>query len=204
MVILLRFNQRVRPTDLAVAPDGRVRAARLGAAGAASLDRGAACAQMDPQAPAAFNAKVAATRAIAESNAPVSIRLDDRLGQEDGSRRPLRSWPSRRRRVASGELGALADRRASAVARRAAPCPLRDQQYTIEVEKAFFVDGFRCSTECDPDGWNPVRMRSDVKVADFAKAVKATGSDGCATRDPSRRPPRRAHGPTTSVTRARI
>ena len=63
------------------------------------------------------------------------------------------------------------DERVPSPAGRAVPAS--DQQFTIEVEKAFFIDGFRCSTECDPDGWNPVRMRSEVKVAEFAKAVKA-------------------------------
>ena len=74
MVILLRFNQRVRPTDLL----SHVTAAferHDWAPPVLPASTEAQLRQMDPQAPAAFNAKVAATRAIAESNAPVSIRL---------------------------------------------------------------------------------------------------------------------------------
>ena len=49
--------------------------------------------------------------------------------------------------------------------------PGQPQNFTIEAERAFFIDGFRCTAECDADGWNPLRMRSEVKVADFAAAL---------------------------------
>ena len=35
--------------------------------------------------------------------------------------------------------------------------PAGPQHFTIEVEKAFFIDGFKCETQCDPDAANGVR-----------------------------------------------
>src|SRR5215203_3286849 len=54
-----------------------------------------------------------------------------------------------------------------------AATPAADQHFTIEVERAFFIDGFKCGSQCDPDAANPVQMRAEVKVTEFAKAVKA-------------------------------
>ena len=172
MVILLRFNQRVRPTDLL----SHVTAAferHDWAPPVLPASTEAQLRQMDPQAPAAFNAKVAATRAIAESNAACLDPVDERLGQEEV---PAGAYAAGLRNddgCASREPRALADRRARCRRRAGRAAPASDQQFTIEVEKAFFIDGFSCSTECDPERWNPVGMRSDVKVAEFAKAVKA-------------------------------
>ena len=52
--------------------------------------------------------------------------------------------------------------------------PGKPQTFTIHAERAFFIDGFRCRAECDPDRWNPVQMRRGVKVADFAAAAIVT------------------------------
>jgi alpha-2-macroglobulin len=180
MVVLLRFNQRVRPTDVL----GHLTATferHDWAPPVLPAMTNPQLRQLDPQAPAAFEAKVAATRAIAESTAPAPIRLTNDWDKkkfppaatlvafETTADVPPESWV--RLRV---------DEKVPSPAGHATPAT--DQHFTIEVEKAFFVDGFRCSIECDPDGWNPVRMRSEVKVAEFAKAVKAIDLTAAPTR----------------------
>ena len=47
------------------------------------------------------------------------------------------------------------------------------QDYTIEFERAFFIDGFYCSRQCDPDHSNTIRMRTPVKTNAFAAATCA-------------------------------
>jgi hypothetical protein len=170
MVILLRFNQRVRPTDLL----SHVTAAferHDWAPPVLPASTEAQLRQMDPQAPAAFNAKVAATRAIAESNAPVSIRLTN---DWDKKKFPpaLRCWPSKRRRLFLRRATCACGSTSGAVARRPRRARFRSAVHDRGREGVLHRR-VPLLDECDPDGWNPVRMRSDVKVAEFAKAVKA-------------------------------
>ena len=47
------------------------------------------------------------------------------------------------------------------------------QDYVIEAERAFFVDGVHCTAQCDPDAANTVDFRAPVKAATFAAALKA-------------------------------
>jgi hypothetical protein len=49
--------------------------------------------------------------------------------------------------------------------------PGSSQSYTVETERAFFIDGFHCASQCDPDWRNAVRFRSKVDVEAFAKAI---------------------------------
>src|SRR5262249_3042897 len=54
------------------------------------------------------------------------------------------------------------------------------QTYTVEAERAFFIEDFYCTSACDGDASNPLSMRVPVKVADFAAALRAidiTGTD---------------------------
>jgi alpha-2-macroglobulin len=186
MVLLLRFNQRVRPADVLAHLTASFErhdwtAPPLPAAANPRLR------QMDPQASAAFEAKVAATRAVAESTAPVAVRLTTNwdkkkfpaaptlVALETTTLVPPESWV---------KLGL--DRQLPSPAGPATPASV--QSFTIEVEKAFFIDGFRCRVECDPDGWNPIEMRSEVKAADFAKVVSATELTTPTTARPVARP----------------
>ncbi|MDQ3070968.1 MAG: MG2 domain-containing protein, partial [Acidobacteriota bacterium] len=45
------------------------------------------------------------------------------------------------------------------------------QAFTVQLEPAFFIDGFHCHAQCDPSDWNPVRMRAPVAVRDAAAAM---------------------------------
>ena len=172
MVMVLKFNQRVRSADvlahLTAAFERHDWDAPVLPASANTRLR-----QMDPQAPAAFEAKVAATRAVTQASAPVGVRLatdwdrkrfppvSSQVVLETTTEVPPESWV----RIAF-------DEQLPSPAGTATPSSV--QSYTIQVENAFFVAGFRCTAECDPDAWNPIRLRSDVTATDFAAGVKAT------------------------------
>ena len=66
-----------------------------------------------------------------------------------------------------------------------AATPGSPQTYTVETEKAFFIDGFACAVQCDPDARNAVRFRTRVNVEDFAKATTVIDASG----KPIARPP---------------
>src|SRR4029079_6957209 len=68
--------------------------------------------------------------------------------------------------------------------------PGKTQSFTIHAERAFFIDGFYCPSACDPDGSNPIRMRSAVKVTDFAAAASAKDVTAGAVDVPKASPPR--------------
>ena len=59
----------------------------------------------------------------------------------------------------------------------------KSQEYVVKLERTFFVEGFRCRTACDPDGYNPLRLRAAVtpralrrvlKVADVTDPARQT------------------------------
>ena len=171
MVMVLRFNQRVRAADVLAHLTARFErhdwiAPVLPAASNARLR------QIDPQAPAAFEAKVAATRAVASATSRVGVRLATDWDKkrfppaatlvvlETTDEVPPESWV---RLQVDDQLPSPSG----------PATPASAQHFTIQVEKAFFVDGFKCDTGCDPDSANPVQMRAEVKVTAFAKAVKA-------------------------------
>ena len=45
------------------------------------------------------------------------------------------------------------------------------QELTVKLEPTFFVDGFRCGAACDPDGYNPLRLRSAVSAAALGRRM---------------------------------
>jgi uncharacterized protein YfaS (alpha-2-macroglobulin family) len=172
MVILLQFNQPVRPAGVAAHVSAEFEPHSWDAP---SLDPGtlARLAQVDPTSAARFNAKLAAANAAALSSAPVQLRLTtdwdqktfppkaDQVAFEAVTTVPPQSWV----KVATdGKVPSMAG-----AATRDTP-----DTFTIQGEPAFFVDGFRCSTECGPDNWNPLRFLSHVTTDAFAAAVSAS------------------------------
>jgi alpha-2-macroglobulin len=172
IVVLFRFNQQVRPADVA---------AHLSAAfephdwAEPSLPQATAArlATMDPTAVTRFQNKVKATRAAASSAAPVSFRLtndwdkethpsaQDLVAVESTTAIPSESWVKLQ---LDGQLPSAAGDQV----------PGTEQTFTVEVEPALFVRSFDCSAECDPDRRNPVELTREVKVTEFARAVKVT------------------------------
>jgi alpha-2-macroglobulin len=168
VVMALRFNQRVRPSDVMAhlrvsfaphawsLPDRDGLRARLAAADPESLQR--------------FNAKVAATEAIASSSSSVKVasaadwdkkRLpprSDLVVLETVDPVPSESW-----------IRLALDK---ALPSPAGPAtPLSAQEHIVEVERAFFVERVECTSACNPDNANVLWFRAPVKVADFSRAT---------------------------------
>lgn len=126
-----------------------------------------------PSALNAFNSKVDTTRRIAAGGAPVPLRLTndwdkerytpsaDLVVVETTNAVPPESW-----------IRLQLDEKLPSPA--GPETPEGDQTFTVKAEPAFFVEGFRCSNACDADGWNPLRIRGEVNVANFSAAVNAT------------------------------
>ena len=172
MVLLLQFNQSVRPEQVAahltarfqphdwVPPpsEGALRAQNSG---------------MDATAVDRFNAKVAATRAIVSSSAPVRLKLtsdwdrkrfppsSDLVAFETVTTVPPQSWV---RLTVDGKVPSLAG-----------PAT-RDalDEFTVQAEPALFIHGFACTEQCLPEYSNPLHLFSRVKTDAFAAAVTAT------------------------------
>lgn len=52
--------------------------------------------------------------------------------------------------------------------------PGRPQSFTVKLEPTLFVTGFRCAQACDPDSYNPLRLRGQVTLALLRKVTAAT------------------------------
>jgi len=198
MVVLLRFNQPVTPADvsahLTAALEGHEWDPPVFTADEESRLRAA-----DPSGLTAFSNKVAATRQIASGGPSVGLNL-------------TRDW-DQKRFPPSSDLVAFETTSAvkpeswvkltldSALPSPAGPAtPGQTQTFTIEAERAFFIDGFYCRQACDADAWNPVRVRAPVRATDFAAAIKAADITAAeqAVRKAARPRERRPYAPDAS------
>src|SRR5262249_14253473 len=151
-IVALRFNQPVRPADIATHTTFRLEkhpwvAPLLSPAAEARLKA------TDPQALAAFNAKVTATAAAAAADAPIQWAP---AGTWDHRRFPpspdlvvfelaTRVPPQSLVRVVVDQM----------VPSPAGPeRPPKAQSYGLQVEPALFVWNVSCHVECDPDQSN--------------------------------------------------
>ena len=171
-VVLLRFNQPVERADIAAALIARFEPhewnppsfspavqQRLNTIDSTSVSR--------------FNAKVAATKAVVSSSAPVTLRLTNDwdkkryppantlVALETATRVPSDSW------VKLALAATLKSPAGSAT-------PGRSQEYTMKAEPTLFVWGFDCSAHCDPDDRNPLIFHTPVLVSGFAKSLRVT------------------------------
>ena len=171
MVILLRFNQRVRPTD--VAPHISAQFMRHGWEEPALSAEGLAhLKSLDPSSVQRFNARVAATRTVANATDPVSLRLTG-----DWDKKQFPAAPDLVVLETTTTVPPEAWVRVNVAATVPSPAgsekPKAASDYTIQVERAFFVAGFRCTEACPADAGNHVKLRSEVKTTAFADAVRA-------------------------------
>ncbi|MGB2715309.1 MAG: alpha-2-macroglobulin family protein [Vicinamibacterales bacterium] len=172
MVVLLRFNQPVRPSDAAAHVSARFLPhvwdpPAFDAATAARLK------QIDPTSLDRFQAKLALTRTAAASSAPVHLKLTSDWDQKRFPPSPelvafeaVTSVPPQSH-VRIGTDGRLPSRAGTAT--RGV-----EDSYTIEAEPALFVDGFLCTSGCTPEHSNPVMFRAPVKADAFAVAARVT------------------------------
>jgi hypothetical protein len=172
MVVLLRFNQPVNRAAIASALSASLEPHQW-TAPSFTPEALARLKTVDPTSLDRFNAKVAATRAIARSSAAVALRLTTDWDQK--------RFPPSRDLVVFETVEPVAPeshvrlRLAPTVRSPAGPAtPGRPQQYTIEAEPAFFITGFWCTDQCDADRRNPIRMRTAVRASGFAAAIDVT------------------------------
>ena len=170
LVVLLRFNQPVRPADVlahlrashanhdwnvpGLPPEAEMRLRRL-----------------NPEGLARFQAKVAAVDAAARSTEAVSLRLTsdwdrkrvepsaDLVVLETAAVPPPESWI---RLTLDGALPSPAG----------PATPGRQQSYTIELEPAFFVREVYCTRACDPSNYNPILLTRPATAEAMRGAVR--------------------------------
>lgn len=191
MVVLLRFNQPVRPADIA---------AHLTAAltphefvpPSFTPEEAARLTAQNPAALTAFAAKVAAVQRVASSTAAVPLRLTTSWDQQ---RFPPSAdlvvvettAPVQPESVITVSVGPR-------VPSPAGPAtPGTAQTYDIEGEPAFFLDGFECRAQCNGDDRNALQSRTDITIGTFAAALRVqdiTAAAAQPVRKPAPRPSR--------------
>ena len=170
MVILLRFNQPVRPGDIQAALSARLQPhawepRAIPPEGVARLKT------IAPDSISRFDAKVRVTRGIASSTAPVALHLTTQWDKKRYPASPdLVVFEARQLSPESHVKLTLSPTVRSPAGRASPELP---QEYIIQAEPAFFVEGFWCSRECDGDRRNPILFRTGVRTEDFAKEVTA-------------------------------
>jgi uncharacterized protein YfaS (alpha-2-macroglobulin family) len=175
IVLLLYFNQPVRSADVAAALSARFEPHEWTAPGVPS----------DPAAAERFHAKVKQTQTAAALRTPVTLQPTADWNRDD--------FPASPQQVVF-EVVTDVDPEAwlhltlaGTLRSPAGPAtPGATQSYTVQTEKAFFIDGFLCTTACDPDSRNPLLVRTRVNVEDFAKAATVVDA---ASGKPIARPP---------------
>lgn len=172
VVVLLRFNQPVKPDDLARHVSAAYQRHDFRPPKVSDEERDRYQSQ-DPAGLAAFEAKVAAVTAVASRTDNVPIRLTatwdkerypaspDLVAFETTAPIPPESWMRL-------TIGARAPSPAGPAT------PGRTQSFTVQAEPAFFVSGFECRATCDADDANAIDLTVPVTVATFASAVSAT------------------------------
>ena len=181
LVLLLYFNQPVRSADVAAALSARFEPHQWTPP----------MVPPDPTANERFNAKLQQVRAAAALRSPVTLQPTNDWNRDEFPPSP---------QLAVFEVVTDVDPEAwfqltlsGTVRSPAGPAtPGTPQTYTVETEKAFFIDGFYCTTQCDPDSRNALRFRTRVTVDEFAKATtvldEATGKP--IVREPAPEKPR--------------
>ncbi len=194
-VVLFRFNQPVEPADVAAQLSARF-APHEWERPFLSQEAQQRLAAVDKTSFPRFNAKLAATNIIAAANGPVTLRLTNDWDKK--------AYPPARTLVAFETVTHVPSESwvlltlGSGLKSQAGPAtPGRIQSYTVKAEHAFFVTGFDCASRCDPDDRNPVILRTQVKVAEFAKALRLTDVTSGAGQDVSRPAPTASRATTS-------
>ncbi|HXE79584.1 MAG TPA: MG2 domain-containing protein [Vicinamibacterales bacterium] len=191
VIVALRFNQPVRPAQVLA----HLRAEFEPHTWTRPSFPAAAIARLkviDPSSLERFEAKVKAVDAAASARGPAEFRLAASWDQQTFP-------PSPDLVVIESTTPIPSESRVRLVLDERLPSPAGDavpgttQEYTVQVESAFFVNGFLCARACNPDWGNPLMLRRPVRVQDFARAVDVT--DVTSTPQPVTKPatPRPRH-----------
>ena len=170
LVVALRFNQRVRPSDVAAHLSGALTPHDWDLPGLEDLRARLAAANREWL--QQFNTKVSVTRAAAAASGPIRFApaadwdkkrfppKPDLVVLETTDAVPPESWVTL---TLDTKLPSL----------EGAATPESSQNFVVEVERALFVDHVDCTRECNPDYANAVWFRRPVKVTEFARAANA-------------------------------
>lgn len=170
-IVVLRFNQPVNADAVAAHVAAHYdshpfNAPVISSAGQAHL-RSIAPASLE-----AFEAKLKAARAAASATSPIAMRLAtdwdkktfpqarDQVVFELTTSPPPDSWV---KLELDGRIPSLAGPAVSE----------KPQDYTIKVARTFLIEGFECEGGCDPDRFNPIKLRVPVKADAFASSIQA-------------------------------
>ncbi|HEX2343746.1 MAG TPA: MG2 domain-containing protein [Vicinamibacterales bacterium] len=168
IMVVLRFNQRVQPADvlkhvtLAYEPHQFIPPTLT----AAARER---MKTADPSSLERFDAKVA----MAASAAKATMTVAGALAADWDKKR----FPAAPDRVVLQAPSMPPDSWLRVTVRPDIPSPAGpgmpgvDQTFTIKLERTFFIEGFDCASGCDPERWNPARLRADVAADAWRKAV---------------------------------
>jgi uncharacterized protein YfaS (alpha-2-macroglobulin family) len=168
-LLILGFNQRVRPADVLAHAQAHYAPHDWEAPELTDAER-ARMTATDPAGPAAFDAKVAGARRAAARQDAVALRLaadwdrdrfpatDTTVVLETATVPPPGTW-----------IELTVDARMPGLEGRATPPQAISS--TAELDPVFFADGFACRASCNPSGYNGLRFSMPVDVARFAAAL---------------------------------
>jgi uncharacterized protein YfaS (alpha-2-macroglobulin family) len=159
IIIPLRFNQPVRPADVFAHTTARHEPHEWiqPDVSPTEIDR------MGPVEAARFNAKVAAVRATASSRAPIPLAIATTWDRERFPASPdLVVLETVAVPGVEAQMRIAVDNRLPAVQGPATPA--QEQSQVVGLERALFVDAFRCRSECDADAYNFARVRAPVRL----------------------------------------
>lgn len=173
VVLLLRFNQPVKP-EVAALHLGLQYQPHEKEWSAPTLDPGLAArlAKEDPKSLQDFQAKVAQARASVLGSGAVHTFLAQEWDKK--------AFPP------SGDLVVLQTKTVpptdawikilvkETIPSAAGPAtPGKVDSKTVRLEPTFFVTGFHCKSECDPDGYNPLNLTGSVRPSDLKASFRA-------------------------------
>ncbi|HVT05704.1 MAG TPA: MG2 domain-containing protein [Thermoanaerobaculia bacterium] len=166
VVIALRFNQPVDPQSAASHLQFRL----LKHDWTAPVIPEPARSRMPSVDQAAFDARVARTRAAAAAESPVFGFLPDDWDKKRFPPAPdLVVFETRPGVPTDSWIQVLVDGQVAGkqgTERRGAR-----QNYTVRLEPTFFVTGFQCTEKCDPEAYNPIVLTTRAEITEIRKAI---------------------------------
>jgi uncharacterized protein YfaS (alpha-2-macroglobulin family) len=169
LVILMRFNQAVRPEAVAQHLMLRFEPHTWGAPVLSDRARGW-LETNDPAGLEAFDRKVDETKAVTGASGPVINFLAESWDKQNYP-------PSSDLVVIETQPGVRPDSWVKLEIDGSVPSPAGSavpgvpQSYMIKLEPTFFVEGFQCRSACEPTRWNALRFRNQVHRGGASKGM---------------------------------
>jgi alpha-2-macroglobulin len=169
MLVMLRFNQPVRGADVLSHLDARLEPVAW-TPPSFTPEEEARLRETAPGALEQFAAKVARTHAVKAGGQPVPLRLASDWDKEQfPPSADLVAFEATGRVMPGSRVGLRLGAALPSPAGTATPGA--PQAYTFDAEEAFFIRGFRCRSQCDGDGWNPIELSGRVMADEFGAAL---------------------------------